>query len=326
MLSWLSKHRKATTERSRLPGRLRSEYNSADLVPADHILAQLPCTRYWGYERKAFEQELPPPGIPWWIARFEWVVGFDHGWADTSLYPSSVFCNPDYLERLCNFLESWQLQRTQSRSILIVGGGDRLLSSQDGNTLKILHQYFDDIYYEAKDCDHAFVKIMPIGLQEFYIRGHENDFSQAVHSPVNKTRLVVAAWGKWWPQLDEQLADRAAAKAFCDRAPFVDSGLSEPSSYYERLARSHFMICPLGAGVQAPKMIEALLLSAIPIMSSSAASQELASLGIPIMVVDDWSEITEEMLLDGRHRFQTELEAFREIVLCQDRWWNFCFR
>ena len=326
MLSWLAKLRRAKADKSRLPGQLRTKYAASDLVPADHILAQLPCTRYWGNERKAHIEGLPPPGIPGWIGRFEWVVGFAHGWADISRYPTSVFCNPDYLDKLADFLNRSQLQRVHDRSILVVGGDDGLLSGQNETTMRSLRQHFDDIYYEAKDCDHPFVKIMPIGLQEFYLRGHEKDFREAIHAPVNKTQLVAAAWGKWWPQLDRRLADRAAAKAFCEQAPFVDSGVFEPSAYYEKLSRSHFMICPLGNGVQAPKMIEALLMSSLPIMTSSTASRELRAIGIPIMIVDDWQDLSEGMLLDERNRFQNQLSEFRKIIMNQDRWWDFCFR
>ena len=62
--------------------------------------------------------------------------------------------------------------------------------------------------------------------------------------------------------------------------------------YIAALAKHRFALSPTGNGVQSPKQMEALLVQTIPIVSRTAAHDDLARQGYPIVVVDTWQEVT----------------------------------
>jgi len=62
------------------------------------------------------------------------------------------------------------------------------------------------------------------------------------------------------------------------------------------LAQHQFMMCPEGHGVQAPKLVEALLMGYIPICTRNAASVALKKKSVPILLIESWSEISQSFL------------------------------
>lgn len=53
---------------------------------------------------------------------------------------------------------------------------------------------------------------------------------------------------------------------------------------------------PIGAGVQTPKVMEALAVLAIPVVSAHPAWLRLRSQGYPLLIVDSWDALTPETL------------------------------
>lgn len=199
------------------------------------------------------------------------------------------------------------------------------MSQQNPATIDGLKMFFEHIYYEAKDVEHPFVKLMPIGLTEFYIRGNEDSFWSGIHSQSEKTDMVLAAWGKWWPELNQRLPDRSNAYMFALSSPIVTHGIFPADEYYRRLAQSHFMLCPRGDGIQAPKLIEALLMSCIPIMTDHIAARELADRGMPIAIIQNWNNITLEFLNQQMELLLPKIDAFKQKILSLNEWWAFSF-
>lgn len=290
-----------------------------------HQLSRFPVTRYWHLERNQDLFGLAPPGVPQWLLRFDWLVGWRHGWADVKQSPRHVYCHPMATDGLLRYLRSRKAPRLQPDSFLVVGGEDTLLSAQNDKTLRGLSELFEDIYYEAYDSENASIEVMPIGLQEHYLRGAEDAFFELVERPLPKTRLAVCAFGAFWPTLNAKIEDRARALEHSSQAGFIDMGPFDREAYFQRLSISKYMICPLGNGIQAPKLIEALLNRCIPIMSESIAARKLSEKGVPILVVQSWSEVTEPMLESRYEALQADVNAFFETLSNMERWWEFSF-
>ncbi len=308
-----------------VPPTIRQKADPSEFVAKDHLFQHVPCTRYWHHERRLDVEGLAPPGIPQWIQRFDWVIGWAHGWADTKNYPQSVFCHPVCADALAEFvIKNWESDPLKE-AILVLGGEDTHLSSQCKQTLNTLCRYFSDVFYEAKDCYHPTIKIMPIGLQEYYLRGCEDLFWRLVHEEPQKRDIVVAAWGRWWPKLNTTIEDRIKAAEFSRANPLFEFGVFPRDIWFQKLHSSRYMICPLGNGIQTPKMMEALLLSCIPILTEHPASIELKSRGFPIIVVKNWNEITKKLLEDEHVRLSAKVDEFKEIALSLDAWWDFSF-
>ena len=115
-------------------------------IDNEHSLSNFPITRYWHYERRQNIFNLRPPGVPNWLLKFEWLVGWKHGWANTSRFPKSVFCHPNILESFVEFLSN-NFETFQRDSFLAIGGEDTLLSKQNNNTMLSLKKFFKTIFY-----------------------------------------------------------------------------------------------------------------------------------------------------------------------------------
>lgn len=83
-------------------------------------------------------------------------------------------------------------------------------------------------------------------------------------------------------------------------------------SYLDDLASSAYCISPPGNGLECHRTWEALYLGCVPIVKRSASSERLYS-GLPVMQVDDFAEVNEEMLRDSLPRFPQA--AFRHPAL-----------
>ena len=65
-------------------------------------------------------------------------------------------------------------------------------------------------------------------------------------------------------------------------------------NYLQEIRDSKFVICPRGNGIDTHRMWEALYLGSIPVVKKYLAFHEFADL--PILFIDDWSEINEAFL------------------------------
>jgi len=76
---------------------------------------------------------------------------------------------------------------------------------------------------------------------------------------------------------------------------YVRRGRLNYSDYLHDVANSKFVLSPPGNGADCHRTWEAILLNAVPIVASSSLLSPLYK-GLPVLTVDDWSEITEAKL------------------------------
>ncbi len=90
-------------------------------------------------------------------------------------------------------------------------------------------------------------------------------------------------------------SERSIVYAFLGHAPFVY--YSERKSYdpfIEDLASSKFVISPRGNGLDTHRIWESLYVGSFPIVKTSSLNALYE--GLPIVIVDNWDEVTEEFL------------------------------
>ena len=78
-------------------------------------------------------------------------------------------------------------------------------------------------------------------------------------------------------------------KNYCTTSP-----IKEYSQYLIDLAKSKFVLCPHGNGLDSHRTWESLLMGAIPIVKESSLDPMYEDL--PVLIVKNWNEITEEFL------------------------------
>ena len=73
----------------------------------------------------------------------------------------------------------------------------------------------------------------------------------------------------------------------------VDNRLFDtPLDYLNNLKNYKFLVCPEGNGIDTHRIWEGLLARTIPIMLNSVFAQNLQSKGVPLVLLNDWRELS----------------------------------
>jgi len=194
-----------------------------------------------------------------------------------------------------------------SKPSVVFAGEDNLLST----FIDSIHQIsdrFSSIFYEAKDINSDIVKSFSMGFISFYLRDsvYENIYRAIEYSDrVPKSSLVLAAWGERWKHLDKTIADRETLDTFLENHDFLKREFIPFSQYWQQLAKYKFLLAPRGRGVQAPKLAEAWMVKTVPIATKNPCFTDLKDLGYPLVLVDDWAEVTVKNLDSWSEYYET---------------------
>lgn len=95
-------------------------------------------------------------------------------------------------------------------------------------------------------------------------------------------------------------------------------------AYWRELCRYRFMISPLGDEIQSPKTVEALLVLTVPIVhrGPSPIAQDLRRMGFPLVIVNEWDEITRFKTDVWWYELSPRLASFRDNCLTADSYWQ----
>ena len=105
--------------------------------------------------------------------------------------------------------------------------------------------------------------------------------------------------------------DRVSLASFED-LPWVTTRFNKDSMYFtydkyrdflDEMRNHKFMICPQGHGMDCHRNWELLYLRRVPVMKESKYFRRLMK-GWPVLFVDDWSEVTEELLKASEHLYE----------------------
>ena len=81
-----------------------------------------------------------------------------------------------------------------------------------------------------------------------------------------------------------------------------DQRVSYPD-FLNSLAQSKFMMCPRGCAIDCHRNWEVIYMRRVPIMKRHSYLEELYK-DLPVLFVDDYTEVTEELLIKNDHLFQ----------------------
>lgn len=103
----------------------------------------------------------------------------------------------------------------------------------------------------------------------------------------------------------------------------IDASIQPVSNqqYLEDLTDHKFCLCPRGGGIDTHRLWECLYCRTIPIVKRENAHRNFTDL--PILFVEDWSEITEEFLHDSYQRF---FDVDWNYSKLSASWWGRKFR
>jgi len=213
-------------------------------------------------------------------------------------YPATndVFCDVTELLKIKDSLTSCPLQFNN----LVCAGDDIHLSANIEHLEEVKH-LFKKIYYEAKDIQCDWVTTIPMGtIMAYMLRCGGDQILHHINKPKNKTKLISSAFGSRWPKLTNKIEDRRLLADFTQSSKFMDNMFCNPLDYFEVLSDYKFFACPLGNGIQTPKICESILCETVPVVTSHIAHTELRDIyDLPLLIVDNWEDLTEEFLSEA---------------------------
>lgn len=200
---------------------------------------------------------------------------------------------------------------SNTNGVLVVAGDDVHLS-ENLSYLVELRDFFSKIYYEAKDIACDFVKALPMGhIHAYMLRTGGNGILRYVNHKDHtslKTKLAATGFGSKWPGLTDKIEDRVSLQNFLESSDFVDNIDCHPQEYYEQVVPYKYFLCPIGNGIQTPKLLEALLVGTIPVVTKHTAYDDLKDWGLPLLVVDKWEDLTVEYLDSNYHTLYNQVD------------------
>jgi len=95
-----------------------------------------------------------------------------------------------------------------------------------------------------------------------------------------------------------------------DKHRSIHCGVIPQWLFYEKCHKSHYTLCPRGAGEDTHRFFEAIALHSIPIVQRTNTQFDQTFIFYPCLIIDKWEEVTEELLLNNIEVKTQELNAF----------------
>jgi hypothetical protein len=182
--------------------------------------------------------------------------------------------------------------------VLVAMGEDTHSSLLSTKAKKRLLEKFSTVFWEA-NTDHDF-KTLPMGLSSCYVSTNgverSEDAIQRASIPGNRSLCCIPSWNKFSTGLVTDSRTRLSKFVMYNDASWFDVKNWSPREYYEGVSQYKFATCPTGNGIQAPKIFEAIMVRTIPIVEYEFAFEQLKELGIPLLIVESWDDLSPEFL------------------------------
>ena len=138
---------------------------------------------------------------------------------------------------------------------------------------------------------HPKLHLIPIGIANAeWIHGDTKVLFNTMKKTHEKKHLLYSNF-----TLHTYPLERGQVYLLLGRAPYCyRSSFKSHPAFLEDIASSKFVLCPRGNGLDTHRLWETLYLGAYPIVKTSSLDPLYA--GLPVVVVNDWSEVTKEFL------------------------------
>lgn len=214
--------------------------------------------------------------------------------------------------------------------ILLSGDSDSSFGKQSRVTEKLLnHPCLIKWFSQNNLLNHPKIQAMPIGLDYHTILLNPN-FSWREKGeevlPINQEKILLSIpqtpFFKRIPKIysnytikNDYFGDRKRSECIPSDLLYKNMGVKR-TELWKEMARYSFVLSPKGNGIDCHRTWEALCLGCIPIVSYSYSLFE----DLPVLVVSDWSEVTQELLEKTLEEFQNKTFNYDKLTL--DYWKN----
>jgi hypothetical protein len=207
--------------------------------------------------------------------------------------PMYVFC---YTHRI--HLLSEKLHLFQNKFILITHNSDSNITPDISlsilNSEKIIAWYGQNICFE-----HTKLKFLPIGFaNSMWSHGNISLLSDSYLEKITKTKKVYFNFSIHTNTQKRQ----PCYDSLKNKIEWLHS--INPVDNLDRLSKYEFCICPEGNGVDTHRLWECFYLKVVPIVIKSEFTTILLKQGIPLHVLDTWSDLDVDKLNYDLYHFE----------------------
>ena len=170
---------------------------------------------------------------------------------------------------------------------LITHNSDKNITERE---LKYLDAKIIKWFAQNVTVNHPKLIPLPIGLENlhYYVNGVPNLFDKFKRGPSNKKPRVLFGFS-----VSTNRAERQEALNNLEKNPLADKieGFPLPPQYLSLLNSYQFVASPPGNGLDCHRTWEAMYLGVIPIVKRSVATEYFLNLGLPLLPVENWSDL-----------------------------------
>lgn len=262
----------------------------------------------------------------------DWVIWDNRNvYVDFSLQPKVVYVRSEI--NVLNFFIEHVLGRIDNDFVLLTSSHDSTMPlgfhRQFGLDWEriVTHQHMKAWFTENRDLVHDKIKPVPLGIPQpdlsSWITGADggviwdDEFFRSATGMVKEDRLR-KIFCCWYPRDDHPSGtcpsdnnERQSAYNYIikktDLFDWHQPGMSR-LDFIGKLGAYKFVLCPHGGGIDPnPRCWESLIMGAIPIIKRNTMSESLEHL--PVVIVDDWSDITHEAMNAWLHKWSPALNS-----------------
>ena len=220
---------------------------------------------------------------------------------DKELDNNYVFCKPEYLPTLSTHASIGAIN-LPDKFKLVTHNSDINFGTNEINFIFNLFPNIEHWYTQNLMIDHPQVSPIPIGIANpRWSHGNQERFSSIQNKNLEKNNKVYVNFNistnpTARTYCYQQISDYTSfsleenypnASSIEDHDKFVNS---TQEKYLTDIARSYFTISPIGNGSDCHKTWEALYMRSIPIVTRWHGVEKFKEIGIPLLIIDDWSE------------------------------------
>ena len=232
------------------------------------------------------------------------ILTFEHGMDELDEQAIERLCNARslflYTHDVDEFIDAVWPRLATRPTILITHNSDGEISARHAKWLD--HGGGDVRYWMAQNVtvSHPRLHPVPIGVaNSMWPHGDIRRLARAMRRALRSRHRREP--GSLFTQFSASTHPSRAAAADALRANFP-AQFAGPSpsmrwrQYLGLLATHQFSACPRGNGIDTHRIWESLYLGVVPVVERSVLSEHWSACGLPLVLIDDWREVTPERL------------------------------
>jgi len=190
--------------------------------------------------------------------------------------------------------------------------------------IKILLPFSLAIFVNNNIYDHPNIHVMPIGIRdcEYVVPNHKGfNHNYLIDEGINecKKEFLCLLCFTFSHNDRNTCYDLLNNKSFItnlnnntyEKQPSIHCGKVPVWINYNYTHKSHYTLSPRGCGEDTHRFYEAIYLDSIPIVKRTNTSFDKLFTIFPCLVIDNWEDVTEELLLQNKDLYFNKIQEFK---------------